>query len=310
MAISRRLPNTDVTREKALTQAKTKNDSIPVGSQFLTPPTIIRLNAAQPAFTTAMQNRGNALAAQAGATSGVTLAFTITRMYISHFFQVFNLGVFRGKYLPQHRAFYQLDVNSDSVPALSTQQDVAQWGQRVADGDAARVAAGGVAMANPTAAEVNAVVTDYITKNTAQSGMKDSFDNTQQAVAALHEESDKVIKKVWDEVDTFYNEEEPTSKRRKCREWGVVFVSDVEITFNLSAKKAVNNSGIENVTVQLVETGTTILTAAGGTGVIKSTIIDEATFRFTHPDYVAQDIVVALPSGTTVIDVTALLVAV
>ena len=310
MAISRKLPGSDQTREKGLTQAKTKNDSIAAASQFLTAATKTRLNAIQPAFKTAMQNRGNALATQAGATLGVTDAFVKTKMFISHFFQVFNLGVFRGKYLQQHRAFYQLDVTSDSLPPLNTQQDVALWGQRIQTGDAARTAAGGVPMANPSAAEVATEVTDFITKNTGQSTLKDDYDNKQQAVAALHDESDKVIKKVWDEVDTFYNEEEMTSKRRKCREWGVVYVSDVALTFNLTALNTANNKGIENVIVLLLETGNTITTNPEGKAVIVSTIVDEATFRFTHPDFAPQDIVLALPSGTTTFEVKALMVAI
>ena len=310
MAISRRLPQSDETRDKALTQAKVKNDSIPVANQFLTAATKTRLNASQPLFRAAMQNRGNALAAQAGATMGVSDAFVKTKMFISHFIQVFNLGVFRGKYLQQHRAFYQLDVNSDSLPPLNTQQDIALWGQRIQAGDAARIVAGGVAMANPTAAEVTTEVTDFITKNTGQSTLKDDYDNKQQTVAALQDESDKVIKKVWDEVDTFYNEEEMTSKRRKCREWGIIYVSDVELTFDLTAVNTINSIGIENVTVLLLETGNTITTNPDGKGEIKSTIVDEATFRFTHPDFAPQDIVVTLPSGTTLFEVKAKMVAI
>ena len=94
MAISRRLPQSDEARDKALTQAKVKNDSIPVANQFLTAPTKTRLNASQPLFRVAMQNRGNALAAQAGATTGVYDAFAKTKMFISHFIQVFNLGCY------------------------------------------------------------------------------------------------------------------------------------------------------------------------------------------------------------------------
>jgi hypothetical protein len=310
MSISRRLPQSDETRDKALTLAKVKSDSIPVANQFLTAATKTRLNASQPLYKQAMQKRGNALAAQAGATMGVSDAFAKTKMFISHFIQVFNLGVFRGKYLQQHRAFYQLDVTSDSLPPLNTRQDVALWGQRIQDGDAARTSAGGAAMANPTAAEVTAEVTDFVTKNTGQSTLKDDYDNKQEDVAALQDETDKVIKKVWDEVDTFYNEEEMSSKRRKCREWGIIYVSDIELTFNLTAVNTANDKGIENVVVQLLETGNTTTTNPDGKGEIKSTIMDEATFRFTHPDFDLQDIVVTLPSGTTVFEVKAKMVAI
>jgi hypothetical protein len=59
----------------------------------------------------------------------------------------------------------------------------------------------------------------------------------------------------------------------------------------------------------LLETGNTIATSADGKAVIKSNISDEATFRFTHPNFASQDIVAALPSETTVFEVTVLMVA-
>ena len=85
MSISRRLPQSDETRDKALTQAKVKNDSIP----FLTAPTKTRLNASQPLFRVAMQNRGNALAAQAGATIQ-TLNISATKLTLINFVTMRN----------------------------------------------------------------------------------------------------------------------------------------------------------------------------------------------------------------------------
>ena len=89
MAISRKLPGSDQTRDKALTQAKVKNDSIPVANQFLTAPTKTRLNASQPLFRVAMQNRGNALAAQAGATIQ-TLNISATKLTLINFVTMRN----------------------------------------------------------------------------------------------------------------------------------------------------------------------------------------------------------------------------
>ncbi|MGV9004985.1 hypothetical protein [Flavobacterium sp.] len=307
MSIARRLPNTDATRSKALTKAKFKNDSIPVANQFLTTPTITRLDDTQPVLKVAMQRRGTALAEQVDATSEVSQSFLKSRMYISHFFQGFNMGIARGIYMAANRAYYQLDASSDSVPAMHSHQDVAYWGENIETGDAARIAAGGVAMASPTAAEVKAAVDSFNTKNTDQSILKDNYDSKQEAVSALHEEADKVIKKVWDEVETFYNEEENSSRRRKCREWGVVYVSDVEHTFNCTVVDAVTNEGIDTAVIVLLETGNTGTTSNGGRAVLKSTIVDEATFRFTHPGFQAIDMVVPMPTGVTSFDVKAMM---
>ena len=307
MSVSRRLPQTDASRSKALTKAKAKQDSIPAANQFLTTSTDTRLDATQPLFKAAMQSRGIALADQVGATAGMSLSFVKSRVYVSQFFQVFNLGVARGKYPLSHRAYYQLDTSSDSVPTLNSHQDVAFWGENIETGDAARIAAGGAPMANPSAAEVKAEVDNFIIRNNDQSVLKDAYDSQQEAVAALHEEADKVIKKVWDEVETYYNEEENSSRRRKCREWGVVYASDIEHTFNIAVIDVINNEGIDNVVVVLLETGNTTGTTNGGRAVLKSTIVDEATFRFTHPSFEPLDIVVPMPAGVTTFDVKAVM---
>ena len=307
MSVSRRLPQSDASRSKALTKAKSKQDSIPAANQFLTPNTVLRLDAAQPLFKAAMQNRGIALAKQVDATSEMSQSFLQSRMYVSQFFQVFNLGVVRGKYPMSHRAYYQLDTSSDSVPSLTTHQDVAFWGENIETGDAARVSAGGEPMANPSAAEVKVKVDVFIANNNDQSVLKDAYDSEQEAVSALHEETDRVIKKVWDEVETNYNEEENSSKRRKCREWGVVYVSDVEHTFNIDVLDLASNDGIDNAIIVLLETGNTTGTSNGGRALLKSTIVDEATFRFTHPNYQTLDITVNMPTGVTTFDVKALM---
>ena len=307
MPIARRLPQSDATRSKALTKAKAKQDSIPAANQFLTASTVTRLEATQPLFKEAMLRRGVALADQVGATAGMSQSFVKARVYVSQFIQVFNLGVARGKYPLSHRAYYQLDTSSDSVPTLNSHQDVAFWGENIETGDLARIAAGGEPMANPSAAEVKHEVDNFIEKNNEQSVLKDVYDHQQEAVAALHEETDKVIKKVWDEVETFYNEEENSSRRRKCREWGVVYVSDIEHTFIINVYDAGDNEGIDNAVIVLLETGNTTGTSNGGRALLKSTIVDEATFRFTHPNYESLDIVVPMPAGVTTFDVKAVM---
>jgi hypothetical protein len=305
---SRRLPISDEGRLRALNAGKTKNDSIPLPNQFLTANTKSRLNAMQLQFQTAMQNRSNALAAQGGSTATVNTAFENGRNHVSHFIQVFNFGVTRNVYPAAHRAYYTLDIGNDRLPQLKTEADVTTWGMRISAGDAARIAAGGTAMSNPTVTDVAAALTAFNTANTSQSGLKDAYDDAQEAVEALREEADKVIKKVWDEVETFFNEETPASKRRNSREWGVVYLSDIDLTFNFTVTDSVTNAPIASVIIDLEETGNTITTDAAGAGQMISKISDECNFKFTHPDYVVQEVNVLLPTGTTVFAVNVALV--
>jgi hypothetical protein len=307
---TRRLPISDEGRLRALNAAKRKNDSIPLVDQFLTAQTKTRLDTQQPLFQTAMQKRSNALAEQGGSTALVNTAFTGGYNYISHFIQVFNFGIVRGKYPANHRAFYNLDISSDKLPVLRSEEDIATWGMRISEGDAARVAAGGVAMANPSAVEVAAALASFNTENTSQSGLKDAYDTAQEVVEVLREEADGVIKRVWNEVETFYSEETPASKRRNAREWGIVYLSDIELTFSFHITEITpeGSRGIVNAQIELVETGNDVQTDEAGRNQMKSKISDEATFKVTATGYQEKEVVVDLTTGAREFTVDVVLV--
>lgn len=296
MSIQRRLPNSDQTRDRALTTAKERMDAVAPADMAITPITQERLTNIQDLFKKAMQERANALVAQADGTAAMDPSKNAARMYISHFIQVFNLGVTRAVYTASARAFYQLDVSSDALPSLSTEAEILQWGQRLKDGDTARTTAGGAAMSNPTIAEVNTKTADFKTKNDTQGLKKTDYDNAQQAVVALHDEADKTIKKVWDEVETFYNEEEPASMRRKAREWGEIFVSTIPNIIHISSSKASDGNPLA-ITITIVETDDIFNIPVTGTGDVKTNLVEGVTLRCQATGFVTQDIAIEFTSG-------------
>ncbi len=297
MSISRRLPQSDDGRYKALTNALNRKNSVAPADMAITAATIVRLDVIQPEFKSGMQERGNALVAQSSSTSQVDTARDEAKLYISHFIQVFNLGVKRNVYPASARAYYQLDVNSDAVPSLSTEADILIWGQRLQDGDVSRTGAGGAAMSNPTIAEVNAKVADFNTKNQAQGLKKTAFDNAQEAVAGMRPEADKVIKKVWDEVETFYNEEPAPSMRRRAREWGVVYVSTIPNYITVTVTQAVGGEAIEGATVTETDSGDTFITNALGIAIVKTNLAEDVTLLVSAPDFVTQEITQNFENG-------------
>lgn len=301
---ARRLPTTNIGRQRALTAAKTKNDSIAPVDQFFTGQTKTRLDAIEPLYKQAMLDAGSALAAQSGSTSGVEKSKTASKLFTNHFIQVFNLGVPRGKFPKEHRAFFQLDVNNDKLPNMGTEQEIIQWGERVVTGDAARVAAGGVAMANPASGEVLVALDDFKTKNTAQSPLKDAYDNALQAIENLNAEADGVIKKIWDETETRFNEETPASKRRKAREFGVVYISDIEMTINLTVNDSITGNPVADVNCLIIETGTDRNTNAAGIVQLLTKAEGGVTIHTSHPDYVDKDTTLEFIDGQTVYNLT------
>lgn len=224
-SIRRILPETYDTRLEALLAAKNKLDSIAPADNPLSAATTTRLTNA----TTEYSNRMSNVAAKKFAYNSNTTTKDSTQagclMFSSHFFQVFNLGVKRNVYTAAQRDFFNLPVGSDALPDMVKAIDLLLWSGRIVDGDVERVTAGGAPMSNPTTVEVSAQRAAFLTAFNNQSNLKDELDEAQEHLEAAIDNVDKVIKKVWDELETFYNEEDDDSRRDNCREWGVVYIT-------------------------------------------------------------------------------------
>ncbi|MFC2092329.1 carboxypeptidase-like regulatory domain-containing protein [Bacteroidota bacterium] len=306
MGIKRRLPNSDETRHVALSTAKTKKDNTPPGNIVITPNTTTRLDAAQPLFAQKMQARGKALLLQSISTSLKAAAQAKAKMYISHFIQTFNMGVDRGVFPTSHRAFYQLEISSKKVPPLNTEPLVTFWVQRLIDGDVERLAAGEAAIQMPSIAEVTTEYNIFKTANIEQSTAKDAYDKSQEAVSGMRPEVGKLILRIWDEVETAFDDEPIESKRRKAREWGVVYVSTQKATITGTVTDAATGNPLQGVDVALIESGDIVQTLVGGTYALSTSFTGAGTLVFSLEGYETQTIPVEVHEGGPLIQDAAL----
>ena len=264
-------PETALQRLQALEAAKNKADVTAPASRAFSDATLARLLLFLPLFRLEVQQMGSALSAQSAATVLAEKAKAKLKKFISHFFQVFNLGVSREIYAAAERAFFNIDVNSENMPRLVTEQEIGTWGQRVVTGDAARVAAGGAPMSNPSAADVQAEHTAYTAAQGDQSTKKDTFDHEQEDVETISEEADDLIADIWDEVEFTFRKDSPPSKRRKAREYGVVYVpnkgevpSPDDFSIMGKATDSVSGNGLNEVSITLIQNGVVVFTNSDG----------------------------------------------
>ncbi|MCX6152432.1 MAG: hypothetical protein NTX22_18040 [Ignavibacteriales bacterium] len=221
----RKLPNTDIQRLEALRSASDKANNTPLTELAFNETNFNILKTFYPDFKKEMDERGNALSVQSESTTARIEVEDNCRMFTSHFYQVFNLGVARGKYKVSDRAYYQLDVNQETVPDLKTEQNLRTWTENIINGEPKRTAAGGAEMVNPSIAEVEAVYNTYVIKLTEQSTKKDAYEKEQKDVDNLRAEADELIRDIWDEIEFKFRKDDSSAMRRKAREYGVVYVS-------------------------------------------------------------------------------------
>lgn len=221
---TRRLANSGISRLKALQTAKERKDSIPPPAVIpFTAATIIRIDTVYPAFKTNIEAMEAALQAQSAATTQVKATRPDAEMLISHFYQALQNAIARKVFEPSVRAFYGLAVSDGTVPSLKSEADISFWGDKAVTGEAARIAAGGTAIPFPTIAEVSAKVNPFKAANQTQANAKEAYDNAQEAVETDTIEVDKLILKMWNEIEAAFDEGNKPSMRRKAREWGVVY---------------------------------------------------------------------------------------
>ena len=115
----RRLPNTDLSRIKALKQAIDMegvkfNDQLVLSYRTIQDASMV-LNKFQKAQKLYQQNYDNQL--KMGKTFRVETQ--TAKMYISHFIQVMNMAIQRGEIRKDVKTSYGLDPNNNNVPDLS-----------------------------------------------------------------------------------------------------------------------------------------------------------------------------------------------
>lgn len=298
--ISRRKPNSNETRWSAIQVAQQKETTVPPAQNVLTASTIARLAAIFTAYGAAMTNVGTKLATQTASTQLTETAFALSRMFISHFIQVFFLGVERGVYATEQKAFYGLDVNQTALPRLVTVAEVIMWGERLKTGDPLRVAAGGAAMSNPTIAQCNTAYDDFILKNSQLSTDKEAYDTALEALDALNTEADGVILKVWDEAETFYNEETPSSKRNNCRLWGVVYVSQgPPATVTAEVLDIATALPVPDATVKIEGVDNERTTDAAGIAQLTTSVVGDEVIIAEAPGYMPMTLPLTIEEGGT-----------
>ena len=297
--ISRRLPQSNEARKLALERARTKAASPGPDGNFLTASTNTRLTAMTTQYLTVMAGLLLPEAQLRNQTVKKNSYKAMCKMIVSHFLQVFNLGADRNAYPKGDRSFYGMDIEKPKLPKMDTDALILEAANKVVDGDAARVLAGGNPMSNPTAAEVTTLRDTFNTELSLENNYKETYNVAQENVEDLNKEADAVIKKVWDEVDTFYNEHSPSSKRDRARLWGVIYESSgppTPITFTLR-NALVPATLINGVTVTLLETGKAKTTNADGVCAYPTKVVGEVVFKFECENYETRQLTITIESG-------------
>lgn len=219
----RRLPNTDQARLRALRTAIQKADKQEFAEQVVTLKTTHDAKTYLSVFEKQLIQYQHTLENQVSANKRYQQIVHNARLYISHFIQVLNLAVIRGDIKKDHKLFYQLDPNVHTVPDLTTEAALIQWGKYIIDGENERVRNGGLPIYNPAIAKVQVHYEVFKEYKSTQKIHQSSTNRSWEELVSLREKGDAIILEIWNQVEANFKDERPYSRLMKCQQYGLVY---------------------------------------------------------------------------------------
>lgn len=219
----RRLPNTDQARLRALRTAIQKAEKQTFEDQVITFKTIHEAKSYLSIFEKQLAQYQQTLETQVLANKKYQQIVHNVRLYISHFIQVFNLSVIRGDIKKEHKLFYQLDPNVHTVPDLSTEAALLQWGKCIIDGENERIRNGGLPIYNPAIAKVKVHYEVFKEYKSTQKLYQNTTNRNWEELVSLREKGDLIILDIWNQVEARFKDERPYTRLMKCKEFGLVY---------------------------------------------------------------------------------------
>lgn len=229
----RRLPNSMASILRTLKTARDawKNTPLPA-DRALSTEHWAKLDDADPAsFLNRLLKEASdvdlALAAQAPLSTQFGQVYARLTLFVSHYHQVLDMGITRDTFADGARSYYGRDIGSTTIPDLSNQTAVMEAAEKVVTGEAARFtaeAAAHVPMALPSASEVAALRTQFLTLFNQRDQALVKTDREREELMALYTEAQILAVDICDTVEFFFRKDtNDGSRRTKCERWGVVY---------------------------------------------------------------------------------------
>lgn len=219
----RRLPNTDLSRIRALECAVEKERVYFANELAITYKIINEAKSFLEKFKKAQMIYQQSYDGQVRASKKFQGQARMARLYISHFIQVLNMAVIRNEIKKDHKILYGLDPGSPTLPDLSADQALLEWGEKIINGESDRMKKGGTPIYNPTIAKVKVHYDIFKEACFEQKNFQQSTSRNLEVLAGMREQADLIILEIWNQVENKFQDMPPQKKMEKCIDYGVVY---------------------------------------------------------------------------------------
>lgn len=219
----RRLPNTDLSRLRALRAAIQRGRQQSYNEQVISFSSVREAENFLNVFEKQSLLYKQTFENQVNSNKKYQQVLNNARMYISHFIQVFNLSVIRGEIKKEHKLLYKLNPDIHNLPDLSTESAIIEWGKNIIEGENERIRNGGLPIYNPTIAKVHVHYEMFKEYKSGQRLSQATTNRNWEELVNLRKKGDEIILDIWNQVEEFYKDETPYNKLVKCEKYGLVY---------------------------------------------------------------------------------------
>lgn len=220
----RRLPNTDAARLRAMKIAKEKYDRLGASSVPFTVRTANIIRGLIPTFERAISDYKMAVNAQSEKNSKYQQQVRVARMYVSHFIQVLNLSCQRNEIKPEKKLMYKLLPDNYTVPDLSTEALLMEWGKNIIDGEMERLRQSpGAAIYNPSIGKVKVHFDQFADAYQLKKVSQKNAGRFLDTIQSMRKEVDAAILQLWNEIEASFAELGVEAMQERSKEFGIVY---------------------------------------------------------------------------------------
>ena len=217
----RRLPNTDAARIRALQTAIVRKRN---SSDY----TVYNVNSAKTemvlrTFENSQMHYAKAYDVQVEANKRHLKLFREARLYVSHFIQVLNMCVIRGEMKASIKEFYDLSIDSHTLPDINTPENLIEIGEKLIEGEQKRLISGGIPIYNPSIARVKVSFSLFKDAYIAQKVHQQNTTRYLSELSAQRATIDEVLKDIWNQVEESFASLPDKERLEKCKEYGIIY---------------------------------------------------------------------------------------
>ena len=219
----RRLPKTDLSRIKAIQKAVSMEGYKENGQLVLSYQTIRDAQQILSKFRSAQRQYQQYHDLFLSANKDYREEERTARMYVSHFIQVLNMAIQRGELRSDIKSGYGLDPDSTALPPLSTDEELAQWGEKVIRGEEKRIQQGGAPIYNPNIAKVKVHFSIFAEHYYSITNYKQNAEKFRNELLQMRPMVDDLLLDLWNQVEAFYAECPLSVRIEKGDQFGLIY---------------------------------------------------------------------------------------